>query len=44
MKSEIVYIGLAVDKIEIFKLQFEEENMTIHDYLKKTGLHNCHCR
>lgn len=43
MKSEVVYIGLAVDKKEIFRLHSEYFGMTIHEYLKTNGIHKCHC-
>jgi len=43
MRSETVYIGLAVDKTEIFGLHCDEFGKTIHDYLKDNKLHKCHC-
>lgn len=43
MRSETVYIGLAVDKTEIFGLHCDEFAKTIHEYLKENKLHRCHC-
>ncbi|HMS30269.1 MAG TPA: trypsin-like peptidase domain-containing protein [Saprospiraceae bacterium] len=43
MKSEVVYIGLAVDKTEIFRLHSDHFGMTIHEYLKTNKIHRCHC-
>lgn len=44
MKSEVVYIGLAVDKKEIFQIHSDHFGMKIHEYLKTNEIHKCYCK